>query len=81
MAGSGAFVIEGFLNLVAQEGGYVGPDWEVSGRDLADLVIVHFNATRITYDTPEWNKMPYHIIPGDTPIGRVRITIERLPDG
>lgn len=70
------FVATGYLNFVSQEGGYAGPDWEFDGQSLADMVARHFEATPIRFDDPSWYSGPY--VPGDRPLGQVRITIERL---
>ena len=72
------FILEGDLNLVRQEGGYAGPDWELDGSKLSDKVAAHFGAERVTWSTPNWRSLPHHAVPGDIPVGKVRITIERL---
>ena len=69
------FIIEGFLNLESQEGGYAGPDWRVDDSPIFDKVAQHFEVKRKTWN--EW-KIGDKSAPGDIPIGRVRITIERL---
>jgi len=74
------FVVEGYLNLVNQEGGYSGPDWEVDGTAIAKALAEHFGCQGVMWDTPSWRKMPHHTVPGDIPIGKVRITIERLSE-
>ena len=70
------FITTGYLNLVSQEGGYVGPDWEIDNTSLADKVARHFEVGPVRYDDPSWYQGPY--VPGDRPIGMVRITIERV---
>ena len=70
-------IVEGYLNLESQEGGYAEPAWRLDGASLADIVVSHFEIKRVTWDkwTYEAN-LPY--VPGDLPVGRVRITIEQL---
>ena len=69
------FVATGYLNLVSQEGGYAGPDWELDRASLADLVARHFGIECVRHDD-DWLDKPY--VPGDRPVGQVRIIIERL---
>ena len=69
------FIVEGYLNLVGQEGGYADPGWDMDGFPFADKVASHFEIKPVRHDDP-WHDKPY--VPGDIPIGRVRITIERL---
>jgi len=68
-------ILEGELVLESQEGGYADPSWLLDGNRLSDLVIGRFDAKLVTWKG-------YHLgdkyIPGDIPIGRVRITIEKL---
>ena len=63
MATKDRFEIVGNLWLICQEGGFAAAAFEVDGRDLDELVMKHFDASRI---------MPT----GNSHIGQVRITIE-----
>ena len=76
--GEGAFVIEGYLNLVSQEGGYAGPDWELDGAPLAGMLVDAFGVEQLTWDSFKMEDSLGKGEPGDYPVGRVRITIERL---
>lgn len=78
-------VIEGFLNLECQEGGSDG--WRVDDKDVADRVADHFEVSRVRLqDMPTSHFIlftlgrPQGYVAGDRPIGRVRITIERLTE-
>ena len=62
------FVVEGKLVFGCQEGGLAADAWELDDKDLDDLVAEHFGIEREQYT-------------GNRPIGRVRITIEKLSDG
>ena len=77
-----AFVLEGFLNLYSQEGGNAAPGWEADGQDVANAVIEHFGVKRLRFEDvweePWARRKIENSNPGDCPIGRVRITIERL---
>ena len=75
---TGPFVVEGYLNLVSQEGGSAGPDWEMDGNALAKRLADHFGVKFVHRFTPGWREMPHSVVPGDLPIGRVKITIERI---
>ena len=71
------FVIEGYLNLESQEGGYAAPDWTIDGSGISEDVARHFGVNAVKWEG--WAlliKPPY--VPGDIPIGRVRLTIERI---
>jgi len=73
------FTAEGYLNLESQEGGFAAPAWVLDKRYLDMAVVEHFGLRRVKWDDAvDWLEAPY--VPGDVPVGRVRIVIERLPD-
>lgn len=81
------FVIEGFLNLECQEGGFALNGWRVDDKDLADQVADHFEVSRVRLqDMPTSHFIlsalgrPQGYVAGDRPIGHVRITVERLTE-
>ena len=67
------FIAEGTLWLYSQEGGYAADGWELRDGDERDELAVtvreHFGAKRLKYPDER---------AGDVPMGRVRITIERI---
>jgi len=73
------YVIEGYLNLESQEGGYASPAWMVDEQDVSDKLAQHYGIQPDHYiPGKDYTLLPYS--PGDIPIGRVRITIERIDD-
>jgi hypothetical protein len=74
----GPLVVEGDLWLVSQEGGYADESWEIDGNELSQMVIDHFQATAKRWKDYPKDTHPLERRAGDTPLGRVRITIEQL---
>lgn len=73
------FIIEGYLNLESQEGGYVQPGWRLDGKPLDEAVAQHFGVVPANWKTWSW-ETNYPYVPSDQPVSRVRITIERLEE-
>ena len=61
------FIVEGVLVLICQEGGFAYDAFRLDGVYLDDSLAEHFGVNRV---------MPM----GDRPVGRVRITVEKLSD-
>ena len=74
-----AFVIEGDLWLCSQEGGNAADAFEIDDKDLDDIVAGHFGAVRKYASRDDWFERAKWVHNGDRHIGKVRITIERLP--
>ena len=70
------FIVEGYLNLESQEGGYSAPDWTVDGSGISDAVAQHFGIGARPTTCKGGYRLPYD--PDNLPVGRVRLTIERI---